>query len=64
MPIGWSGNRLRQIGLLMCDRCISIDKEPAALRRVEPLIDDQLALALMAEWSRSVDPRRIFRAAV
>lgn len=33
----------------MCNRCISIDRELAALERARSLIDDQLALALIAE---------------
>ncbi|MGY3235368.1 hypothetical protein ACVWZ4_004070 [Bradyrhizobium sp. USDA 4472] len=42
----------------MCDRCISIDKELAALKRVRPLVDDQLALALMAEVVKDLDTER------
>ena len=49
MPIGWSANCRRQMGALMCHRCISFDKELAAVERVRPPIDDQLALALIAE---------------
>ena len=41
-----------------CNRCISIDKELAALKRVRPLIDDQLALALMAEVVKDLETER------
>ena len=42
----------------MCDRCISIDNELGALERFRPLIDDQLALALIAEVVKDLETEK------